>query len=82
MASTHARRHVVSPVEGTELLRALAGLAEAASARPVLFLTEEKSVHTVSEHREFVSSRYRIRLPTHDTLMALMHKQGFQELAD
>src|SRR5262249_2219923 len=64
------------------LIGTLEGLARDAGESPVLFLTEEKTVRTVSEHRDAVASRYRIRLPAHDTLMALMHKQGFQELAE
>jgi predicted ATP-grasp superfamily ATP-dependent carboligase len=82
MASKHARKRVVSPVEGPGLIGTLVELARDAAEKPVLFLTEEKTVHTVSERRGELASRYRIRLPAHDTLMALMHKQGFQELAE
>lgn len=82
MDSRHARKRVVSPVEGPELIATLGALARDAAERPVLFLTEEKTVRTVSENRDALAGRYRIRLPDHDTLMALMHKQGFQELAE
>jgi predicted ATP-grasp superfamily ATP-dependent carboligase len=82
MNSRYARSRVASPVEGPELIATLVELARNAAEKPVLFLTEEKTVRTVSENRDALAGRYRIRLPEHGTLMALMHKQGFQELAE
>jgi predicted ATP-grasp superfamily ATP-dependent carboligase len=49
---------------------------------PVLFLTEEASVRAVSAARQALSSRVRVRLPAHPRLEALMHKAGFQHLAE
>jgi predicted ATP-grasp superfamily ATP-dependent carboligase len=57
-------------------------LAPELGARVVLFLTEEKTVATVSEYRAELPSSLQIRLPEHERLMALMHKQGFAELAE
>lgn len=82
MDSRHGRKVGVAETAGEALLAALTDIASHAEEQPVLFLTEEKSVRTVSEHRERVQSAFRIRLPEHDRLMALMHKTGFQDLAE
>lgn len=82
MRSRWGRAQVVSALEGpafmAELQRVVAGLG----SRVVLFLTEEKTVNTVSEHRADLPASLLIRLPEHQRLMQLMHKQGFQELAE
>ncbi len=82
MDSRHGRKVPVAETAGEPLLAALSGIAAQSSDRPVLFLTEEKSVRTVSEHRDQVIRGFRIRLPEHEQLMALMHKSGFQALAE
>jgi predicted ATP-grasp superfamily ATP-dependent carboligase len=48
----------------------------------VLFLTSDETVLTVSQYRAELADSYRIRLPRHDRVVALMHKAGFQELAE
>jgi predicted ATP-grasp superfamily ATP-dependent carboligase len=82
MRSRYGRKMIVTETGGQSLLDALAALATQFSQPPVLFLTEEKSVRTVSEYRHLVLPGFRIQLPDHERLMALMHKQGFQELAE
>lgn len=82
MHTRHARKTVVADTGGDPLIDALLDISAGSAQPPVLFLTEEKSVRTVSEKRDVVLPRFRIRLPDHDRLMALMHKQGFQELAE
>lgn len=56
-------------------------VAEDLTSDAVLFLTEEKTVETVSAYRERLPARLKIRLPDHLRLMQLMHKQGFYDLA-
>jgi predicted ATP-grasp superfamily ATP-dependent carboligase len=56
-------------------------LAASFETRPVLFLTEERSVRTVSEYRERFSKWYRFTMPNHTLLMELMHKEAFRALA-
>ncbi len=82
MASRYVERRVVAPVQGPELIRTIVELSRGERAMPVLFATEEKTVHTISAHRDQLSGSCRIRLPEHDILMALMHKRGFQDLAE
>ncbi|TAN03002.1 MAG: FAD-dependent oxidoreductase [Rhodanobacteraceae bacterium] len=50
--------------------------------RPVLFLTQEETVRTVSRFRERLVDHYRFALPAQATVDALQHKQGFQQLAE
>jgi D-aspartate ligase len=79
--SRHPRHHVVSATEGEALIAALKSIAATLPARPVLFLTEEKSVTSVSERRQEVVADYLITLPDEAKLASLMHKEGFQQLA-
>lgn len=80
--SRYGRHILVARTEGEALVTALLDLARQFPEKPVLFVTEEKTVRTISEHRDRLLASYRLRLPAHDRLMALMHKQGFQELAE
>ncbi|MEO8780048.1 MAG: FAD-dependent oxidoreductase [Rhodanobacter sp.] len=74
----------VRSLHGEALVDELVRLASAqfSGLRPVLLLTQEESVKTVSHHRDRLSSLYRFSLPTMDRVDALLHKQGFQNLAE
>jgi hypothetical protein len=77
----HSRfaRHVVMPeLSGPSFVEGLLRLG----STPVLFLTTDEAVLTVSEHRAALETCYRIRLPSHDSLVALSRKSAFQELAE
>ena len=80
--SRYGRKVLVEKTEGEALVKTLIKLANQFPEKPVLFVTEEKTVRTISENRDRLLACYRFRLPAHDRLMALMHKQGFQELAE
>lgn len=80
--SRFGRTTVVERTEGESLVTTLVELARELPERPVLFVTEERTVRTISEYRDQLLDHYRLRLPAHDRLMELMHKQGFQELAE
>lgn len=82
MRTRFGHKLVVAETGGQSLIDALTAISARCSQPPVLFLTEEKSVRTVSENRHMMLPAFRIRLPGHERLMALMHKQGFQELAE
>lgn len=82
MRSRWGRAQVVPTVEGAAYMAELQRTAAALGPRVVLFLTEEKAVNTVSELRACLPASVLIRLPEHQRLMQLMHKQGFQELAE
>jgi D-aspartate ligase len=82
MRSRYGRKLLVKALEGDALIEYLLLLAQNFSEQLVLFITEEKTVRTVSEFREQIDAHFKIRLPQHDRLMQLMHKQGFQDLAE
>jgi D-aspartate ligase len=74
----------VRSLHGETLVDELVRLAAAqfSGLRPVLLLTQEESVKTVSHNRDRLSALYRFSLPTIDMVDALQHKQGFQRLAE
>ena len=85
MRSRHGHKHGLADAGGDALMHALQHLLALPSIeqgiRPVLFLTEESSVRTVSQRRMQIFPHFRIALPDADTLHALMDKTAFQELA-
>lgn len=82
MRSRYGRKVVCGALEGAPLFAVLDEMARGVGKPVPLFMTEEKTVVAISAERERVAGRYLVRLPQHDRLMALMHKQGFQELAE
>lgn len=80
--SRYGEKVLVEKTEGEALIKALIKLADQLPEKPVLFVTEEKTVRTISENRDRLLAFYQFRLPAHDRLMVLMHKQGFQALAE
>lgn len=83
-AAVHSRfasRQKIERTDGQALVSALLEIGKSTSDKPVLYLTEEKTVLTVSKRRDELLPYFRIVLPAHDTLTALMHKQGFQQMA-
>jgi D-aspartate ligase len=82
MRSRYGRKILISTLEGGELLTQLLELAKQFADPLILFITEEKTIRTVSKFREQLESSFEIRLPPHERLMQLMHKQGFQELGE
>lgn len=81
MRSRHGNKVVLPQLEGTDFIKNLANLSTSHMSPAILFLTEEKTVRTVSEHRHKLSDKFVIRLPQHERLMELMHKEGFYNLA-
>lgn len=81
LRSRYGNAEVVRSLEGPELMGDLQRLANGLKTDAVLFLTEEKSVETVSLYRHLLPAQLRIRLPDHEQLMQLMHKKGFYDLA-
>lgn len=82
MRSRFGRKVVCAALEGEVFVNCLLELARGAPAQLMLFVTEEKSVNEVSASRARLAPRFLLRLPEHERLMALMHKQGFQQLAE
>jgi predicted ATP-grasp superfamily ATP-dependent carboligase len=80
--SRFCRFRRVERLHGDELVRDLLDLARTLDERPVLILTDEMAVLTVSEHREVLSAAYRIELPSDDVVTMLIDKARFQEFAE
>ncbi|EIM02183.1 FAD-dependent oxidoreductase [Rhodanobacter thiooxydans] len=83
----HTRAAKPLPIRAThgealveELVRL--GTTRFSGVRPVLLLTQEESVKTVSRHRDLLSAYYRFSLPPGDVVDTLLHKQGFQRCAE
>lgn len=82
MRSRYGDKVVCAALEGEALLACLGRLGRRYGERLMLFVTEEKTVVEVSASRALLEPYFHLRLPGHGRLMALMHKQGFQELAE
>jgi D-aspartate ligase len=82
MHSRQAHKVVVRSLTGRVLIEDLLALRQCFDDAPVLFLTSDEITLTVSQHRAELAGRYRIRLPAHDRLVALIHKASFQQLAE
>lgn len=82
MRSRYGQPCVVASLEGEAFMSELSAAVSRAGGRAVLFLTEEKTVGAVSALRSQLPDGVLVRLPEHARLMQLMHKQGFQELAE
>jgi D-aspartate ligase len=82
MYSRYAHAFVVSAMSGPALVDGLLALRTRLEVRPVLLLTNEESVHTISKHRERLEEGFRIRLPEHHTVCELLHKSSFQRFAE
>lgn len=79
-----ARPVTIASLIGDRLIDELVrlGTTRFAGQRPVLLLTQEESVKLVSCHRERLSDLYRFSLPPKAAVEALLHKYGFQRMAE
>lgn len=84
MRTSAANPVTVRSLQSETLIEELVHLAATrfAGVRPVLFLTQEGSVKTVSHHRDRLAALYRFSLPSVEIVDTLLHKQGFQRLAE
>ncbi|MBL8258945.1 MAG: FAD-dependent oxidoreductase [Candidatus Competibacteraceae bacterium] len=82
MRTRHGRKFRLRALAGAELVDDLLALARTLDHRPVLFITRDETVATVSAHRDALSEYYRFQLPPADMAIALNTKAGFQALAE
>lgn len=84
LSTRHARPLAIRALHGEVLIEDLVRLAGSVfrNKRPVLFLTREETVRTVSRERERLTDLYRFALPAKSTVDALQHKKDFQRLAE
>jgi len=80
--SRYARFERLSSNQGEALIEDVQKITSHDHEPPVLFLTEEASVLSVSAHRAALEGRVRLRLPVAQRVEALTHKAGFQHLAE
>jgi D-aspartate ligase len=79
--SRHCRFVYTPSLEGDGLVAALGALASKLGCRPVLILTDDQSVNTISDRRASIEPMYRISLPRAEIVRALADKTLFQALA-
>jgi len=82
MWSRRCKNQLVERSFGRPLVDGLLKLQEAIAAKPVLILTDELAVNTVSEHRAELGARYRLRLPSPEMVDTLGDKELFQCFAE
>jgi D-aspartate ligase len=82
MHSRYVRPFVVSALSGRALIDGLLALRQRLNESPILFLTTDRDVRTISEHRERLAGAFHIRLPEHHCVCRLLDKHGFQQLAE
>jgi len=82
MWSRCSKRHLVDQLSGKPFVESLLRLRHELGPRPVLILTDEMSVHTVSEYREELSPHYRFQLPSAEMVSMLSNKALFQNFAE
>ena len=69
-------------LEGAVLVDRLLALASTLRCAPVLILTSDSAVITVSAHRSRLQAAYRFALPAAESLSASLDKVAFQRLAE
>lgn len=82
MYSRYARSFVASAISGPGLVDSLLSLQAILDYRPVLFLTSDPQVQTVSGHRHQLTQFFRIGMPSQCTVRALLDKPSFQQIAE
>lgn len=82
MWSRSCKSFVVKQLFGRPFIDSLLVLQRKLGGRPVLILTDEMAVNTVSEYREELSSVYRFHLPSAGMVTTLENKSRFQNFAE
>jgi predicted ATP-grasp superfamily ATP-dependent carboligase len=82
MWSRSSRRMVVRELSGRSFVDSLLELQTRLGSRPVLILTDERAVTTVSEYRDELSAAYRFHLPSQGLVTTLDNKARFHEFAE
>jgi D-aspartate ligase len=66
---------------GRPLVETLRSLSTTLGQAPVLIITDERAVLTISEFRDELAGLFRIRLPKHEIVMMLSNKGHFHQFA-
>lgn len=82
MHSRYARPVLLEGMSGLALVDGLLSLRAELGDDPLLFLTYDYHVYTVAKHWDSLRGVYRMRLPDRECLFSLLHKSGFQGMAE
>jgi len=82
MHSRYACPFVLSAMSGPGLIDGLLALRTRLDERPVLFVTSDLQVRTVSKCQERLAEAFHIRLPDDHCVCELLDKRGFQQVAE
>ncbi len=82
MRSRYARRVVAKALSGPRFIESLLEVRGQLGHCPVLFLLSDAQVRTVSESFSQVANAFQIRLPSQKRVSQLLHKSGFQQMAE
>ena len=82
MYSRYVRPFVVGALAGQPLIDGLLELRKQLDHTPLLFLTADPQVRTISEHRDLLAGAFSIRLPERRCIRQLLHKLAFQHVAE
>ncbi|MBL4603537.1 MAG: hypothetical protein JKY84_12380 [Emcibacteraceae bacterium] len=77
-----AKKVKFNTLEGEKFIEELIKLRENFDDNPVLFITMERTLRTISEYRDKISHLYRFTMPEHKMLMSLMNKNGVLQVAE
>ncbi len=80
--SRFCRSVVLDRLYGRSLIDGLLAAQRKLDGRPVLILTDEIAVNTVSENRDELLSAYKFHLPPRDVVAMLQNKARFHEFAE
>ena len=81
-ATRHGLKWLVRSLSGEAFIEDLLQLRAEFTNSPVLILTEEASVSTVSTHRARINAEYRFTLPPDPVVQDLLDKHRFQDIAE
>jgi D-aspartate ligase len=79
--SRYAHPVLTDTLHGPRFIGFLRDLQNRIGEPPVLVITDELALLTISEHRGELEGLYRFRLPAHDTVLMLHDKAKFHERA-
>lgn len=82
MRTRYGRKFGVTSMHGEALVRELVQLGQSQPELPVLFITQEATVQTVSKYRRELEPYFRLTLPDSDCVGMLTDKDSFQRFAE
>jgi D-aspartate ligase len=82
MHSRYARPVVIRAMSGPALIDGLLTLRAQLKHRPMLFMTSDAQVRTLSQYRSRLAEAFHLRLPNHSRVCELLHKWSFHRVAE